>query len=192
LDEIAGTPDGSLYARRFRSAYKLCAAFTSSMGLHFASLYTGIPLFALTVWAMAALAAGSPPPTLAPADAALLADAGSFHSLPIVDPIPRTVLACCADADGRLAKPGEPWAATDALPIGQTLPRRRLLWAVQSEQLTAIHYEQGGFAHTYHVALLRHTWWPRDGTLIWQSDTGRFADFAQFSRTQFRSPTSVR
>lgn len=162
------------------------------MKLHFASLCTGSSVIALTVWAMTAFAAGSPSTSLAPADAALLADAGSFHSLPVVDAIPRFVLDCCADADGRLAKPGESWAATDAISFGERLPRRRLLWAVQSEQLTAVHYEQGGFAHTYHVALLRRAWWPRDGTLIWQGYTGRFADFAQFSQALLRSPTSVR
>ena len=154
------------------------------MNVRFALSLAVSSLFSLTVLAMTALAADSPPSSLAPADAVLLADAGSFHSLPIVDAIPRIVLDCCADAEGRLAKPGEPWAATDALSMGHTLPRRRLLWAVQSERLTAIHYEQGGFAHTYHVALLRRAWWPRDGTLIWENYTGRFADFAEFSRAQ--------
>jgi hypothetical protein len=162
------------------------------MRFNFASSFIVSSTLAVTVWATAALAAGSTQTSLAPGDAALLADARSFHSLPIVDTIPRFVLDCCADADGQLAKPGERWAATDAMSVGERLPRRRLLWAVQSERLTAVHYEQGGFAHTYHVALLRRAWWPRDGTLVWQSDTGRFADFAQFSQAQLRSPASVR
>jgi len=162
------------------------------MRFHFAPSFTVSSLFAVTVWATTALAAGSPLASLAPTDAALLADVGSFHSLPIVDTIPRFVFDCCADAEGRLAKPGEPWSATDAISIGQRLPRRRLLWAMQSEQLTVVHYEEGGFAHTYHVALLRRAWGPRDGTLIWQGDTGRFTDFEQFLRAQLRSLTSVR
>ena len=146
------------------------------MRFRFAPLLAVCSVVAATILVMTASAPRSPSASLGPADAALLADAANFHALPAFDAIPAFILDCCADAERRLAKPGEPWAASDALSIGERLPRQRLLWAVQSENLTAVHYESGGFAHTYHVALLRRAWWPRDGALIWQGDTGQEQD----------------
>jgi hypothetical protein len=143
------------------------------------------------MWSPTALAASAPPASLPPADAALVADVASFKAIPIGDGIPGTILDCCADAQGRLARPGEPWNSTDVVPPGSTRAQRRLLWAVQGPQLTVIHYEQGGFAHTYHVVLLRRAPWMRGHATTWEMSTGRHADFAQFAQAQAGATTTA-
>jgi hypothetical protein len=94
-------------------------------------------------------------PTLSASERAKLVEQGAFHMLDGPAPIPGEAIRFCADANGRFAMPGARWAATDVASKGGTLPSRRLIWAASSEDLFVIHFEQGGFAHTYHVVVLR-------------------------------------
>ena len=78
--------------------------------------------------------------------------------------------------------PGARWAPTDVLSQGGTLPSRRLIWAASSQHFLVIHYEQGGFAHTYGVVVLGIS---SDGTayeLAWRVFSPWLKDYTDFAR----------
>jgi hypothetical protein len=51
-----------------------------------------------------------------------------------------------------LADPGAPFQSTDVI-VTRGLPGRRLVAAFASDNYWIMHYEAGGIAHTYHVAV---------------------------------------
>jgi hypothetical protein len=119
--------------------------------------------------------------TPAPADSAMLADVVRFQVLPATARIPSEILDCCSDSEHRLAGAGERWAATDALSAGNTLPRRRLLWIARSPELTVVHFEQGGIAHTFHIVVLRTKSFPAADEVVWRATGPPVADYAKFA-----------
>jgi len=63
-----------------------------------------------------------------------------------------------------IAEPGEKFQMNDVL-ITPRLPSRRLLAAGCSTDHCLVHYERGGFAHTWHVAVFR--WTPAETRFEW-------------------------
>lgn len=59
-----------------------------------------------------------------------------------------------------IAEPRAPFQATDII-VDPTLPNRRLVAAGCTIEYCLVHYERGGFAHTWHVALFH---WTPDAT----------------------------
>ena len=55
-----------------------------------------------------------------------------------------------------MAERGTPFQATDALGPGPALPPTRFIAARQTGCRLALHFEQGGFAHTYETAILEY------------------------------------
>jgi hypothetical protein len=82
------------------------------------------------------------------------------------------------DSNGALAAPGDPWQPTDVRSAGTKLPMGRLIWVAESNDVRVVHYELGGFAHTYHVRVEEI-----DGTILksaWYAATGRYRDYLDF------------
>jgi hypothetical protein len=115
--------------------------------------------------------AGQPTPSRF--DAAQLQDATRFRL------VTQSELAKLAgDSNGAFAAPGDPWQSTDVRSAGTKLPSGRLIWVAESPGVRVVHYEQGGFAHTYHVRVE-----DIDGTLLksaWYATTGRYRDYLDF------------
>jgi len=78
-----------------------------------------------------------------------LEDSTQFALLAESDRLPPAIIALCADADGRLAFQRERWTPGDVRM--SDLPVRRVIWAARSKDLFVVHFEQGGFVHTYHI-----------------------------------------
>ena len=88
-------------------------------------------------------------------DRKALLDASRFHEVRSTSDLPSAILALCdGGGDGKLAKPGQKWNATDAI-TDPTLPGKRLIWAAVGGQYYVVHYERGGIAHTLHVLVAR-------------------------------------
>jgi hypothetical protein len=83
-----------------------------------------------------------------------------FHAVKKVSQIPQTVIDAAGAARGEgpnvpalvIAEPGAPYQATDVI-SGPPLPGRRLVVAWTGDSTWILHYEAGGVAHTYHVAV---------------------------------------
>jgi hypothetical protein len=137
----------------------------------------GSAMFALLLTLCSASVAGA---TLSTANEAALLDAAHFQIVPTSTGVPAAVLACCGDPQKRLAAPGERWAPADVLAAGSTLARHRLIWMAQGNDLTVVHFEQGGIAHTYHVVVLRNNPMPWNDAVLWRATGPHVIDYAQF------------
>lgn len=78
--------------------------------------------------------------------------------------VPVAVVQACAAAqrggEFRLADPGQPYQETDRIALpNRHLPWRRLRWAVRLSpgDYYLLHYEKGGFSHSFHVRLVDAT-----------------------------------
>ena len=124
-----------------------------------------------------------------------LEDSTQFALLAELDRLPPSIVALCADADGRLAFQRERWTPGDVR-LG-SWPRRRVIWAARSKDLFVVHFEQGGFAHTYHIIVAEPQQIPSDYRLLWQAAGPRLRDYQDFvealKANDFQSePTSHR
>jgi hypothetical protein len=90
------------------------------------------------------------PTELRPEDRRILQDRAHFHEIHSTTNLPAQVVSLCADQNGKIAEPGKKWEATDYI-TDATLPRRRLIWAATDGDYYVVHYESGGYAHSYHV-----------------------------------------
>lgn len=113
-------------------------------------------------------------------DRANLLEQGTFHMLDPSTPLPREAVRFCSDSNGRFAMPGARWAPTDVLSQGGALPSRRLIWAASNQSLLVIHFEQGGFAHTYKVVVLRTTGDRGAYDLAWRGSSPWLKNYADF------------
>ena len=80
---------------------------------------------------------------------------GSFRLVKEVETLPgpvRNALAQQGDPRSVMANPGNPFEATDVI-SNPSLPPKRLIFAGVSENRWFVHYEQGGRAHSYVLAL---------------------------------------
>jgi mono/diheme cytochrome c family protein len=99
----------------------------------------------------------SSPPVhmLSPVEKAHVLD-GEFSIEKNVTRLPDSLKAVFAhltgETDFKMANPGEKYQETDVV-AEPGLPIRRLLFAGTSKEKYFIHYEKGGIAHTYHVAV---------------------------------------
>jgi hypothetical protein len=112
-------------------------------------------------------------PTPSQFDATQLQDATGFRLLTQSE-----LTKLGGDSKGAFASPGDLWQPTDVLSARTRLPRSRLIWVAESNAVRVIHYEQGGFAHTYHVRVEEV-----DGTVLksaWYATTGRYRDYLDF------------
>jgi hypothetical protein len=71
--------------------------------------------------------------------------------------IPEEVVrACAAETIGkefRLADAGQPFQVTDVI-SNEKLLSKRLIWGARLPGYFVVHYEHGGYAHTYHVLVV--------------------------------------
>jgi len=79
--------------------------------------------------------------------------AATYRQLHSVKELPPGVVALYADNNGRLADPGQKWQVTDVI-NDESLPQKRLIWAAVSHNYYVVHYERGGYAHSFHVLLI--------------------------------------
>jgi hypothetical protein len=131
----------------------------------------------LTLWNVPPSGAQFPQSPLSVGDRAHLEEAIHFRLLDKSKLLLPDVVKYCADANGRLALPGDRWAPTDVLSGGNSLPRRRLVWAAQSKNFLVVHYEQGGFAHTYHVIVAQIAADSSKFNLLWRATGPRLRDY---------------
>jgi len=77
------------------------------------------------------------------------------------------------EKDFKMANPGEEYQSTDVI-MRPGLPRRRLLFAGISNDKIFILYEEGGYSHSYHVAVF-HLDPKRNVTFLWMGTGTRGA-----------------
>src|SRR5689334_1918374 len=81
-------------------------------------------------------------------------DVSRFREVQGVTGLPPTIVALCADHNGKIAEPGQKWQVTDVA-SDDTLPSKRLVWAVTDGGYYVVHYESGGIAHAFHVLVVK-------------------------------------
>jgi hypothetical protein len=87
-------------------------------------------------------------------DQKVLSDVSRFHQIHAVTNLPAAVFSLCADGSGKLAEPGQKWEVSDVI-TDATLPRKRMIWAVTDGGYYVVHYESGGYAHSFHVLVAK-------------------------------------
>jgi hypothetical protein len=103
----------------------------------------------ITLAAVAAAIAGPPLPVTPDVRASLESWQNQAVSR---DPtkLPAGIVTLCADSNGRFAAPGAKWEPTDYIQDPE-LPRARLIWFARSGDQVMVHFEKGGYAHSFHL-----------------------------------------
>lgn len=83
----------------------------------------------------------------------IIGEADEFKTVERVSDLPKPVAALCADHHGKLADVGESWRV-GCIISDPPLPSKRLIWACRKDDVFLIHYESGGYAHSYHMMLV--------------------------------------
>lgn len=104
---------------------------------------------------------------LASADRSSLLIASKFHDIHSTADLPPSIIALCADSKGRLANPGQNWQVTDVI-LDESLPSKRLIWAAASSEYYVVHYERGGFAHSFHILIAKVSKRKKEPIVIWR------------------------
>lgn len=104
---------------------------------------------------------------LSPEHRKALQESSHFHEVRATANLPLAVIALCADESGRLAEPGQKWEATDVI-TDTTLPRKRLIWAAIAGEYYVVHYERGGYAHSFHVLVAMLTKGDAKPKVVWR------------------------
>jgi len=97
----------------------------------------------------------------------VLVDASHFREVHATTNLPQAVFALCADGSGRLAEPGQKWEVTDVI-VDHSLARSRLIWAATDGDYYVVHFERGGYAHTFQVLIATLKPDTTKPTIIWQ------------------------
>ena len=82
---------------------------------------------------------------------------GDFWIVKNVRALPRPIVDALIEEGGSrltMVNPGQEFEATDAI-SDSSLPNRRLIFAGTADNRVFLHYEQGGIAHMFILALLR-------------------------------------
>ena len=108
-----------------------------------------------------------------------LRDVSRFHEVHAATNLPPTVFALCADGSGRLAEPGQKWEVTDVI-TDDKLPTKRLIWAVTDGDYYVVHYERGGYAHSFHFLVVKLKEGDGKPSLVWRGVGGQIEDFRAF------------
>lgn len=118
--------------------------------------------------------------TKLPADVEkILRDVSRFHEIHAATNLPPSIFALCADYKGRLAEPGQKWEVTDVI-TDDKLPTKRLIWAVTDGDYYVVHYERGGYAHSFHFLVARLKPGESKPSFIWRGVGGQLKDYAAF------------
>jgi len=60
------------------------------------------------------------------------------------------------------------------------LPSRRVIWAARSKEFFVVHYEQGGFFHSYHIVVARFKPQASSYELGWRAEAPRLLQYSDF------------
>lgn len=112
-------------------------------------------------------------------DQKALRDTSRFREIQAATNLPPAIFALCADHNGRLAEPGQKWEVSDFI-TDNKLPTKRLIWAVTDADYYVVHYERGGYAHSFHFLVARLKAGESKPSLIWRGVGGRLKDFKAF------------
>jgi hypothetical protein len=82
--------------------------------------------------------------------------------------------------DGKMADKNGGWESIDFI-TDDSLPRQRLIWATQIKDYIVIHFEKGGYAHSYQFVVIS----PEDKTgkrsvKWWGYSSGTVSNFKEF------------
>lgn len=84
----------------------------------------------------------------------IIDEADEFNAVKRVSDLPKPVEALCADHHETMADVGGAWR-DGCIVDNPPLPSTRLIWACRRDDLFLIHYESGGYVHSYHLMLVR-------------------------------------
>jgi hypothetical protein len=138
-----------------RISRRLAIAIVVACSLLFALARTGV----LRYWAHASQALGEapriefPPAGISQVERRQFLD-GDFTIVKDVKALPRPVINAFTEKGGSrliMANPGERFEATDVI-RDSSVPRERLIFAGVLNTKCFVHYEQGGYAHSYFIA----------------------------------------
>lgn len=93
--------------------------------------------------------------------------------------LPPPIFALCADDKGKLADPGKKWEVTDVI-ADASLPHKRLIWAATDGSIYVVHYERGGYAHSYHILVAILQKGENKPSFVWRGVGGRLKDYKSF------------
>jgi hypothetical protein len=116
---------------------------------------------------------------LAAKDHRVLENSSQFQAVRFTTNLPPAVIALCADENGRLAEPGQKWEMTDYI-TDSSLPRKRLTWAVTNDECFVVHYERGGYAHSFHVLIATLKPGETKPNVVWRGVGSSLKDFRAF------------
>jgi hypothetical protein len=112
-------------------------------------------------------------------DQKALRDVSRFREIHAATNLPPSIFALCVDHKGRLAESGQKWEMTDVI-TDDKLPTRRLVWAVTDGEYYVVHYERGGYAHSFHVLVARLKAGDSKPGFVWRGVGGHLKDFGAF------------
>jgi len=108
-----------------------------------------------------------------------LRDVSRFHEIHAATNLPPAIFSLCADYKGRLAESGQKWEVTDVI-TDDKLPAKRLIWAVTDGVYYAVHYERGGYAHSFHFLVARLKAGETKPSFVWRGVGGHLKDYSAF------------
>jgi hypothetical protein len=109
----------------------------------------------------------------------ILMGSTNFHEVHSTTNLPPEVVALCDAGPNGLADAGKKWEATDYI-TNDKLPRKRLIWASVNGEFYVVHYERGGYAHSYHVFLAHFKRDDTKATALWRARGGPFKNSKAF------------
>jgi hypothetical protein len=112
-------------------------------------------------------------------DQKALRDFSRFHEIHAATNLPPAIFALCADSNGRLAESGQKWEVTDVI-TDDKLPTKRLIWAVTDGDYYVVHYERGGYAHSFHFLVARLKAGESKPSFVWRGVGGQIKDYSAF------------
>lgn len=108
-----------------------------------------------------------------------LRDVSRFREIDAAMNLPPAVFVLCADSSGRLAEPGQKWEISDVI-TDEKLPRKRLIWSVTDSDYYIVHYERGGYAHSFHVLVAKLKDGDNKPSFVWRGVGEQLQDYKAF------------
>src|SRR5690242_18499919 len=71
------------------------------------------------------------------------------------------------------------WEFTDVI-TDDKLPTKRLIWAVTDGEYHVVHYESGGYAHSFHVLVAKLKAGDSKPSFVWHAAGRQLKDFRAF------------
>jgi hypothetical protein len=112
-------------------------------------------------------------------DQKVLRDVSRFREIHAATNLPPAVFALCADSGGRLTEPGQKWEPTDMI-TDDKFPTKRLVWAVTDGDYYVVHYERGGYGHSFHILVAKLKAGESKPSFVWRGAGGQLKDFRAF------------